>query len=290
MLKASRRTAPAVVDYYDDEGSYEEGMGSSRGKDIAALALAGAASLAILVNALFLQSGPHPAPMFSTKPVAPKPVISQPSTQNAAEGNVRAVGTELTGMAPQPRARPAEIEAAKPDIVRSRLEVVADIQQELIKRGLYDGAADGAYGPKTDAAVREFERRTGVKLGGEPTEAMLHQIQQAHASVSTNAGAKAKAAPHHDPIAALIAPPSAPSSAPSPAPAAAAASPAKRIIAVQRALSDFGYGQIKATGTLDAPTQEAISRFERSKRMPVTGQMSPRLLRELSSLTGRPLE
>jgi hypothetical protein len=62
------------------------------------------------------------------------------------------------------------------------------------------------------------------------------------------------------------------------------------MIAVQRALSDFGYGQIKATGTLDAPTQEAIGRFERSKKMPVTGQVSPRLLRELSSLTGRPLE
>jgi peptidoglycan hydrolase-like protein with peptidoglycan-binding domain len=286
VLKASRRTAPAVVDYDDVAGSYEEGMGASRGKDIAALALAGVASLAILVNALFLQSGPHPAPMFSPKPVAPRPVAPQPSAQNAAEGRVRAVGTELTGTAPQPRARPADIETAKPEAARSRLEVVADIQQELIRRGLYDGAADGAYGPKTDAAVREFERRNGVKLGGEPTEAMLHQIQQANAG----AGAKPKppvAVPHVDPIAALIAPTSSSSSssAPSPAP-----SPAKRIVAVQRALADFGYGQIKATGTLDAPTQEAISRFERSKKMPVTGQVSPRLLRELSSLTGRVLE
>jgi len=69
-----------------------------------------------------------------------------------------------------------------------------------------------------------------------------------------------------------------------------APSPSKRILSVQRALSDFGYGQIKPTGTLDAPTQEAIKQFEHSKKMPVTGQISPRLLRELSATTGRPLE
>jgi peptidoglycan hydrolase-like protein with peptidoglycan-binding domain len=37
-------------------------------------------------------------------------------------------------------------------------------------------------------------------------------------------------------------------------------------------------------------TKAAIAQFERSRKMPVTGQISPRLLRELSALTGRPLE
>jgi peptidoglycan hydrolase-like protein with peptidoglycan-binding domain len=66
--------------------------------------------------------------------------------------------------------------------------------------------------------------------------------------------------------------------------------PSSRILAVQRALSDYGYGQIKPTGVLSAETATAIERFERSRRMPVTGQMSDRLVRELAAITGRPLE
>ena len=57
-----------------------------------------------------------------------------------------------------------------------------------------------------------------------------------------------------------------------------------------RALADYGYGQIKPSGILDRETQSAIEDFARGKKMPVTGQISPRLVKELSALTGRPLE
>ena len=60
--------------------------------------------------------------------------------------------------------------------------------------------------------------------------------------------------------------------------------------AIQRALSEFGYGQIKPTGQFDPETKAAIEKFERDRKLPVTGQISPRLLRELAALTGRPLE
>jgi len=59
---------------------------------------------------------------------------------------------------------------------------------------------------------------------------------------------------------------------------------------VQRALSDYGYGQIKPTGVVDAETQIAIERFERERRLPVTGQPSDRVVRELAAIIGRPLE
>jgi hypothetical protein len=49
---------------------------------------------------------------------------------------------------------------------------------------------------------------------------------------------------------------------------------------VQRALSEFGYGQIKSTGTL----------FERQRNLLITGRLSERLIRELSAVTGRTLE
>ncbi len=66
--------------------------------------------------------------------------------------------------------------------------------------------------------------------------------------------------------------------------------PSKRVLAVQRALADFGYGQIKPTGVLNPETQAAIEKFERDRKLPITGQMSERLARELSAMTGRPLE
>ncbi len=66
--------------------------------------------------------------------------------------------------------------------------------------------------------------------------------------------------------------------------------PTKRVLAVQRALSDFGYGQIKPTGILDAETQAAIEKFERTRKLPVTGQASERVARELASVVGHPIE
>ena len=66
--------------------------------------------------------------------------------------------------------------------------------------------------------------------------------------------------------------------------------PNPRITAVQRALADFGYGQIRPSGAYDSATRTAIERFEREHAIPVTGQISDRLVRELSAMTGRPLE
>jgi len=64
----------------------------------------------------------------------------------------------------------------------------------------------------------------------------------------------------------------------------------RRVLAVQRALGDFGYGPVKPTGILGPDTRAAIEKFERDRRLPVTGQLSDRLVRELAATTGRPLE
>jgi Putative peptidoglycan binding domain len=62
-----------------------------------------------------------------------------------------------------------------------------------------------------------------------------------------------------------------------------------RIMAVQRALTDYGYGQIEPTGIIDPPTKAAIERFEREHNMPITGKVSDRLVNELAALIGHPL-
>lgn len=63
-----------------------------------------------------------------------------------------------------------------------------------------------------------------------------------------------------------------------------------RIMAVQRVLSDYGYGQIKPSGVLDQPTSAAIERFEREHNLPVTGRVSDRLVSDLAVMIGHPLQ
>jgi hypothetical protein len=66
--------------------------------------------------------------------------------------------------------------------------------------------------------------------------------------------------------------------------------PPSRVIAVQRVLSEFGYGQIRPSGILDEPTSAAIGKFENDHKLPVTGRLSDRLLTELGAMTGHPIE
>jgi peptidoglycan hydrolase-like protein with peptidoglycan-binding domain len=73
-------------------------------------------------------------------------------------------------------------------------------------------------------------------------------------------------------------------------PAPAQSAGARRVAAVQRALTQYGYGQLKPTGAVGADTQAAITKFEHARKLPVTGQMSDRLVRELTAMTGHPID
>lgn len=66
--------------------------------------------------------------------------------------------------------------------------------------------------------------------------------------------------------------------------------PSPRIAAVQRTLSDFGYGQIEPSGILDDATIAAVEKFERERKLPVTGEVSDRLVGALSTMVGHPLQ
>jgi peptidoglycan hydrolase-like protein with peptidoglycan-binding domain len=92
-----------------------------------------------------------------------------------------------------------------------------------------------------------------------------------HVSAKPAPAAAATVPARNDPIAALLA-------------------PSQRVLAVQRALAEFGYGQIKPTGVVGPETQVAIEKFERDHHQPVTGEISDRLLREMATMTGRTLE
>src|SRR6516165_3419616 len=85
---------------------------------------------------------------------------------------------------------------AAPAAPRSPGEIINDIQRELARRGYYDGAVEGLYGPKTDAAIRDFEQVAGLKPSTEPNDALLQAIVRSPAkAVKGTTGATASARP-----------------------------------------------------------------------------------------------
>ena len=213
-------------------------------REFVGLLMATLAIFAIVTNALFMQKGPHPAPIFATRPLLQRDAGPAPRLQ----------AVQSTPVADQAN--------------QARVQLTGNIQRELSRKGFYDGPADGIWGAKTDAAVRDFVQTAGLKINPEANDGVLRAIA---AYNPKPANVPAAPTPASDPIAKLIA-------------------PSKKVTAVQRTLADFGYGQIKPTGVFDPDTRAAIEKFERDHRMPVTGQISDRFVRELASMTGRPLE
>jgi peptidoglycan hydrolase-like protein with peptidoglycan-binding domain len=214
-------------------------------REFVGILMATAAVLAIFINALFLQHGPHPAPFFAARPqpIRQAPVVS-------------------------PRPRAVESATVPTTVVRSQAQIVGDIQRELNRKGFYDGAVDGIWGAKTDAAARDFAQTAGLKINVDASESLLHAIVMSNLVAQP---ARPAAPARSDPIAQLIA-------------------PTRQVLAIQRALADFGYGQLKPTGVYDAATKAAIEKFERDRQLPVTGVISDQLVKQLSAMTGRPLE
>ena len=55
----------------------------------------------------------------------------------------------------------------------SNSAIVAQIQEQLMRLSLYPGPADGIGGPQTEDAIRAFQRKNGLKMDGQPSQALL---------------------------------------------------------------------------------------------------------------------
>jgi Putative peptidoglycan binding domain len=180
-------------------------------KDMIAGALALAAVVAIIANALFMQAGRHPAPMFGTVTTLPA-VASIPAS-------------------PLPRPRPLEAAALLPE-AKPADPKAADPLTSLVK---------------TTSTVQ-------ATTANIPRPPMTVPISSRVDSVPVLVGGS------------------------------------HRVAAVQRALTEYGYGQLKPTGVVGSDTQAAIQKFEKARKLPVTGQVSDRLVRELAATIGHSIE
>ncbi|MFD1705035.1 peptidoglycan-binding protein [Methylopila henanensis] len=159
MPKAMART-------YDDDASAATGLAGGmfavarrRPVDTLAALVAAAGVATILVNALALQEGRHPAALQREAP--------------AQHGAAR------TDAAPAPQ----------------RSELVAQIQEALLARGYYDGAVDGVFGAKTSAAISTFEQASGTAVTGVASDRVLAALLVAPANAARVAPLPPRAEP-----------------------------------------------------------------------------------------------
>jgi len=229
MPRRRRRSAKAAaIEAEEQRGLVMRALLHSP-KDMVAGLIAAAAICAIVANALFLQAGRHPSPMFGS-------VVTLPAPQTAVAN-------------PLPRPRPfVEAEPPEPRQVETR----------------------GADARQVDPRNTDARNADAKNPDAKNPDAM------------TNLVVKSTGAPATTPANVLR--------PPAPIPATAQSAGARRVAAVQRTLTQYGYGQLKPTGAVGSDTQSAIAKFERERKLPVTGQMSDRLVRELSALVGHPIE
>jgi peptidoglycan hydrolase-like protein with peptidoglycan-binding domain len=88
-----------------------------------------------------------------------------------------AKGNQVPGMEQAAQEAPP---APAPAYVAPRFdpELVAAIQRELGRIGLLAGAPDGAYGPRTRAAIVDYERTRALPADGIPTASLLADLQK----------------------------------------------------------------------------------------------------------------
>ncbi|HRE21279.1 MAG TPA: peptidoglycan-binding domain-containing protein [Rhabdaerophilum sp.] len=229
----------------------------TRGKAIVAVAcLFGGA---VVANALLMQSGKHPAPMFRSVnsasaefPMPPQRPGANPAVKNAA-------------FAPMPMsaAKPAPIDrtAGATAAADPGEALLLEIQRELAKRGYYKGDPDGKTGPRTTQAIRDFQFAQRVAVDGRPSEALLQSV------LTTKVTMK-------DELLDLVRKTSQPEPAKGP------------MLDIQRALNKAGYGPLEEDGHMGPSTRQALARFEADKKLPPRGEPKGPVLQLLASATG----
>ena len=254
------------------------------------------------VNAMFLQTAPHPAPLFmetasiAQPPAAEAPVVDiQPFPTDLSRPVQQAVVPQVSVPEPEPVIIPDNVGNAD----------VAELQARLTELGYFAGKIDGYYGPKTADAIRRFEAAAGLDPVGAVTPAIIEAAnafvpapvpepvpqaarpQPVIPTLSDPAPALTSAqapAPVNDPIGRIAAGAEEDQKLASVAPVAdiAPAKPAaidpELVRMVQTGLSRLGFLHGEVSGSLDDETARAIREFENYNNFVVTGELTPDLV------------
>jgi peptidoglycan hydrolase-like protein with peptidoglycan-binding domain len=183
--------------------------------------------------------------------LAPKPAL--PTDLPAPTPAAIAAAPAPPAPAPQPGAATGQPELAWPTAAADQVKAV---QQALIDLNRLRGKADGAAGPATRTAIREFEKSAGLTETGKPSRELY--------AVLTKALATKEPAP------------------PSPS-EAWPANGADQIRAIQKLLVELKLLTAEPTGTVGPQTRRAIRDYQRKAGLKENGEPSQALFESLKA-------
>lgn len=241
----------------------------------------------VAANALWYQPGAHPHPIFRTRdPNTPNVMGFRP--QSEPQGDVTTFRIE------RPDDAAATTDTTPPPAAPGQQpnQLVMDIQKELIRRGLYNGNADGVIGPRTSAAILFFEETVGMAQSGDATPDVLAALKTAAAGPSTVPAEKPREdvtskATEEDPVAAAIrsaektvktAPPS-PKQVP-----LSGISNVDLVLKIQKGLTNMAYANVGVDGVAGEQTRSAIRHFQKHYNLPENGEPSEAVLKKLKEI------
>lgn len=252
----------------------------------------------VAANAMWYQHGSHPSPLLRTRvPLVSAEVAERLAAANGEAVEPRPVTTfviEREGETePETRERPSATTPGDATVgadERASLTpgLVADVQKELARLGLYDGVPDGRNGPKTAAAILRFEKQAGRLETGTVSADLLDGLRAAGGPDSAAAipdnrpYADPKSVPADaDPIAAAIRTAEKDEAL---APRADVPISSEMVMNIQKGLSNLAYADIVVDGVAGDQTREAIRHFEKHYRLPQTGEPNAKVLNKLKEI------
>lgn len=161
-----------------------------------------------------------------------------------------------------PAASAAATQEPPVDWPKTAVEQVRVVQQALIDLKLLRGKADGAAGPATRAAIRDFEKSAGLPETGQPSREVYAALLKTSAKPEPAAPAKPE--------------PAAPSEA-------WPTDNADQIRAIQRLLGELKLLNAAPTGTVGPLTRRAIRDYQRKAGLKETGEPSEALFESLKA-------
>lgn len=239
----------------------------------------------VSANALWYQPYFHSSAFLATRTVVqpaagndqprrvadPVPVRSVPVTKIAVPSDPPQAGpgmasdTMRTDAIPAPMPAPQAVAAPAP--ATGGDETLRQVQAALAGLGLYTGEVDGLNGPKTRAAVENYQRIAGMEPTGKADAAMLKRL-----------GMQGQTRPVPDTAPAVAAAP-VPNARPQAAVPAATKSTqtamleqaSPEIMRIQAGLRAFGNQGVELDGKMGQRTREALKEFQSLFGLPVTG-------------------
>ncbi|MBB4442157.1 peptidoglycan hydrolase-like protein with peptidoglycan-binding domain [Rhizobium esperanzae] len=241
----------------------------------------------VAANALWYQPGLHPHPIFRTRDLQSPTVLGARRPAEEQQGDVTTFRIERPQDTATTNATPAP---AAPGQQPSQL--VMDIQQQLVRRGLYNGIPDGIIGPRTSAAILFFEETVGMTQTGDPTPEVLAALKTDASGPLTVPAEKppedvSSKAAAEDPVAAAIR--SAEKTVKT-VPSAAKQVPSSQItnvdlvLKIQKGLSNMAYANVGVDGVAGEQTRAAIRHFQKHYNLPEDGEPNQAVLKKLKEI------